>query len=192
MKTAARKLITKAEPNELELITKAAVRVEEIATEQKKMAEKVDKHEDAIEKSGLLQRLQELEQVVAGKIQKGQLFDRTDTAPKINLAPLFEDPTFQRLQKNDKGIPGVQYQLDELCIKSLLNDTGETDTAHGNYPGLPSRIPGAHGFALRPLRLLDVLSFVPEDSNSFEYVRVTTSGVRSSTSVSADHGANCP
>ncbi|MCC7247741.1 MAG: phage major capsid protein [Lysobacter sp.] len=144
-------------------MTKAAQTIEAVATEQKEMKAK---HGE------ILARLQETEQKLARDDGYGAA--APTNAGRMQFKSITESESFEhfRQRRMDRS---ERYSL-PLSIKALLTDTGDPDTANGLYPGRVERLPGLHGYAMRPLRLLDVLTAVPQTTGTFEYVRISASG----------------
>lgn len=122
----------------------------------------------------LAARLQDVEQRVAGGSAWADSMPAMGVA-SLNLQTLTEDESFRRVaskatDKTDRINLGFSIKA------ALINDPGSPDTANGTMPGNPNRIPGYHGFALRPLRLLDLLPAQPQTTNTFEYVRLNSTG----------------
>ncbi|MBN8224832.1 MAG: phage major capsid protein [Xanthomonadales bacterium] len=122
----------------------------------------------------LSERLQDLEQKVCAR----EAWDRSAAGSgpvDLNLRSLIENESFQRVaskatDKTDRIDLGFSLKA------ALINDPGSPDSSNGTMPGNPNRIPGYHGFALRPLRLLDLLPAQPQTTNTFEYVRLNATG----------------
>ncbi|KRC34860.1 MULTISPECIES: phage major capsid protein [unclassified Lysobacter] len=127
---------------------------------------------DFIEKSGgktteMLQRLQDVEQKIAG----GDFsLSYSSAAAGFDLQTITEDEGFKAfVEKSVDKSPHIRLKAG---IKALINDPGAPDSVNGTMPANPQRIPGYHGYVLRPVRLIDLLPAVPQDTNTFEYVRL--------------------
>ncbi len=154
------------------LLTKAAEKIEAVAKDQRDQKE-------------AMARLQEDQSkqmsVMTGIIQKAEKIDRDKQhggefphTGHMQLKSITETESFEhfRQRRMDRS---ERYALD-MSVKALLSDNGDPDTANGLYPGPRERLPGLHGFAMRPLRLLDVLTVTPQTAGVFEYVRIGATG----------------
>ena len=128
----------------------------------------IEKHKGSAD--ALRERLQDVEQ----RIADGSGWSMRGAARSIDLKAITENDSFQRLQ--EKAVDKTDHIRLDCSIKALLNYEGSPDTANGTMPPNPERIPGFHGYALRPLRLLDLLPAVQQSTNTFEYTRLNFTG----------------
>jgi len=119
-----------------------------------------------------LERLQDLEQRVAdGGLGDGNYVPSNHA---LDLKAITDDDSFKAFA--EKSIDKTSHIRLTTSVKALINDPGSPDSANGTMPANPQRIPGYHGYVLRPLRLIDLLPSVPQETNTFEYVRLGFTG----------------
>jgi len=118
------------------------------------------------------ERLHDLEQKVADGGFGGGGYVLSKHA--LDLKAITDDESFKAFAA--KSIDRTSHIPLNISIKALVNDPGSPDSVNGTMPANPQRIPGYHGYVLRPLRLIDLLPDVPQETNTFEYVRLNFTG----------------
>lgn len=155
---------------DLELLQKAASKIQSVADGQKKSDEKVaDIERHNLELSA---RLQGVEQLVVGKEYQAQGVFVGTSLGRTLVENIDDNSAFQSLKEWNSGT--VRLKAQAPLTKALVNE-GASPSSDGFIPSNPERV-GIVGPVLRPLRLLDVLQSRPTTSDSVEFVQLSTTG----------------
>lgn len=150
---------------------------EDLARELKRVIDESKmRTNEVLAKHGELRgQLTEVQQALAEKLAGGSGggFELGGSRRKAALSQVLEENASFKSLIERRADRTERMALEGLGIKALVTLDATNVSGDVGYPGVVDRTPGLHGFAMRPLSLLDVLPVVPTEASKTEFVQIT-------------------